>query len=147
MKYRKFSLIAFLVMLSGCTSIEVRPVSREERILDVVIRRNDKVVVSDFIDVLVAGFQRHGIHAKVVSEDIELKDTYVVNYVAYRNWDMAPYLTDATITIDRNGRRVAEAQYHLKGKGGLSLAKWDGTKSKLDPVIDELLTGKKASAE
>jgi len=70
-----------------------------------------------------------------------LKDNYVVNYVAYRNWDMAPYLTDATISIDRNGRRVAEAQYHLKGKGGLSLMKWQGTKAKMDPVIDQLLAG------
>ena len=78
---------------------------------------------------------------RIVTDDVELKDEDVVNYVAYRNWDMARYLTDATITIDRNGRRVAEAHYHLKAKGGLSLTKWQDTKTKIDPVIDQLLAG------
>jgi hypothetical protein len=31
--------------------------------------------------------------------------------------------------------------YHLKGGGGLSVMKWQGTASKMDPVIDELLAG------
>lgn len=31
---------------------------------------------------------------------------------------------------------------HLVGKGGLSLTKWASTKSKMDPVIDELLKGR-----
>ena len=113
----------------------------QEPITKVVIRNNPKVVVSDFVEVLVAGFQRHGIEARLVSDDSELKDEYVVNYVAFRSWDMAPYLVDATVTIDRNGRRVAEGIYHLKGKGGLSLAKWQGTKAKMDPVIDQMLAG------
>jgi hypothetical protein len=141
MKYPAIIVAAFAVVLAGCTSIDVRPVSLQEQITHVVIRKNPKVAVSDFLDVLVAGFQRHGITARVVSEDAELKDEYVVNYVAYRNWDMAPYLTDATVTIDRNGRRVAEGLYHLKGKGGLSLTKWQGTKTKMDPVIDQMLSG------
>jgi hypothetical protein len=141
MRYPTIIAAVFAAVLSGCTSVDVRPVSSSEQIAAVAIRKNPKVAVSDFLDVLTAGFQRHGIAAHVVSDDTELKDNYVVNYVAYRNWDMAPYLTDATISIDRNGRRVAEAQYHLKGKGGLSLMKWQGTKAKMDPVIDQLLAG------
>jgi len=30
----------------------------------------------------------------------------------------------------------------LKGAGGFSLMKWQGTKTKMDPVIDELLSGR-----
>ncbi len=89
--------------------------------------------------VLVAGFARHGINARVVASTAEPKDEFVVTYVAYRKWDMAPYLVDATIKIEKNGEIVASAEYHLKGGGGLSPAKWKGTKSKMDPVIDELL--------
>lgn len=141
MKYPAIIVAVLAALLAGCTSIDVRPVSAKEQITQVVIRKNPKVAVDDFLDVLISGFQRHGIAARVVSDDAELKDEYVVNYVAYRNWDLAPYVTDATISIDRNGRRVAEGLYHLKGKGGLSLAKWQGTKTKIDPVIDQMLTG------
>jgi hypothetical protein len=141
MKYPCILLAATVTILAGCTSVNVRPVTSGEQITEVVIRRNPKVAVDDFLDVLIDGFRRHGIASKIISEDVELKDTYVVNYVAYRNWDMAPYLTDATISIDRNGRRVAEAQYHLKLKGGLALTKWQGTRTKIDPVMDQLLTG------
>jgi hypothetical protein len=44
--------------------------------------------------------------------------------------------------IQKEGRQVAYAEYHLKGKGGLSLTKWQDTKTKMDPVIDELLKSK-----
>ncbi len=139
MKYPAIIAAVFTAIVAGCTSIDVHPVSTKEQITQVVIRKNSKVAVSDFLEVLQDGFKRHGIATRVVEDDAELKDEYVLNYVAYRNWDMAPYLTDATISIDRNGRRVAEAEYHLKLKGGLSLTKWQGTKTKMDPVIDQLL--------
>jgi hypothetical protein len=141
MKHFALLAVAVATMLIGCTSVDVRPIATNEPITEVVIRRNPKVAVDDFVDVLTEGFRRHGISSRVVSDDAELKDVYVVNYVAYRNWDIAPYLTDATISIDRNGRRVAEAVYHLMLRGGMSLAKWQGTKTKIDPVLDEMLTG------
>ena len=141
MKCPVIIVAALTAALVGCTSVDVRPVSSKEQISQVVIRKNPKVAVADFLDVLISGFQRHGIATRVISDDAELKDEYVVNYVAYRNWDMAPYLTNATISIDRNGRRLAEGQYHLKGGGGLSLMKWQGTKTKMDPVIDQMLSG------
>jgi len=133
-------LLAFVLLgITGCTSVQVRPAAAEQAIRAVVIRDNPKVVVRDFVDVLVAGFARHGISAKVVPPETELKDQYVVTYVAYRNWDMAPYLCDATISIEKNGAIIATGEYHLRGKGGLSPAKWNGTKSKMDPVIDQML--------
>ena len=139
MKYIAILTALLSAFLAVCTSVNVRPIPSRDRIKEVIINKNPKVAVDDFLDVLADGFHRHGITTKVTSADAEWKDSYVVNYVAYRNWDLAPYLTDATISIDRNGRRVAEASYHLKGKGGLSLTKWQGTKAKMDPVIDELL--------
>jgi len=142
-----YSLIAIaLLCMTGCTSVNIRPISAEHQITSVVIKENPKVAVADFLDVLVDGFERNGIKAKVVSESTEVHDGYSVNYVAYRKWDLAPYLVDATIGIYKNGERIAQAQYHLKGGGGFSMMKWQGTKTKIDPVIDELLKDLKTKA-
>ena len=54
---------------------------------------------------------------------------------------MAMYMSDATIWIYRNEQEIAKAVYHLNGGGGLSLMKWQGTATKIDPVIDALLAG------
>jgi len=137
-----FALLLVLVgCLSGCTSVDVRPLQAEDHVTNVLIRENPKVAVDDFLDVLVEGFERHGIATKVVSETTDVKEAYVVTYVAYRTWDLKPYLSKATINIEKEGHRIAHAEYHLVGGGGLDLAKWAGTKSKIDPVIDELLKG------
>jgi hypothetical protein len=134
-----FLCVAIMLFASGCTSINVRPVSSNEKMTAVVIRTNPRVTVADFLDTLDDGFERHGIAATIVPEDADVKDAYVVTYTAGRRWDMAPYLTQATITIDKEGRRIAYAEYHLRNGGGLSLAKWESTRTKIDPVIDELL--------
>lgn len=52
---------------------------------------------------------------------------------------MSPYLSHAELRLEKGGHRIAYAEYHLRGKGGLSLSKWQGTKTKMDPVIDQLL--------
>ncbi len=125
--------------MTACTSVNVNPVSAGDTIKTVYIERNPKVEVDDFLDVLVGGFARHGIASKVVDDTANIKGQYIVTYVAWRNWDLAPYLRDAVITITKDDRIVGHAEYHLVGKGGLSPLKWEGTKTKMDPVIDQLL--------
>ncbi len=53
---------------------------------------------------------------------------------------MTPYLSHADLRLLRSGQEIANAQYHFRAKGGFALTKWAGTKSKMDPVIDELLS-------
>jgi hypothetical protein len=49
----------------------------------------------------------------------------------------------AELRIEKDGKEVGYAEYRLVGdKGGLSLMKFQGTKAKLDPVIDELFKSK-----
>lgn len=105
----------------------------------VCIRENPKVRVSDFISVLRDGFDRHGIITEVFSEERPDRCEYILTYTALRSWDVTPYLSHAELRIEKGGRQIAYTEYHLKGKGGLSPRKWDGTKEKMDPVIDELL--------
>ena len=130
---------AVLLMLVGCTNISIKPVAAEPRIKEVLIQENPKVLVSDFLTVLTDGFKRHGIAVTVIPVSVEPQGAFIVTYQAYRTWDFASYLCDATITLSKDGRKVAQALYHLKGGGGFSLTKWSGSRSKIDPVIDELL--------
>jgi hypothetical protein len=125
----------------GCTAISVKPVPSTIAIDRVYIRTNPKVLVSDFVDVLRDGFARHGIASEVIAEDAHAEGKYVVTYTALRSWDLAPYLSVAEIGIEKDGYPVASAHYHLRGKGGYDLGKYRGTKAKMDPVIDQLLSG------
>ncbi len=133
--------IAACAVSASCTSVNVRPVAAQEQITSVLIEENPKVWRSDFVEVLRSGFARHGIESRVIQPGTPVGNAYVVRYTARQSWDMAMYMTDATIWIYRNDREVASAVYHLKGGGGLSLMKWQGTSTKIDPVIDELLAG------
>ena len=129
------------LVMAGCTAVEVRPLASPEPIRSVLIEENPKVWRSDFVEVLIDGFKRHGIEAKVVQQGTPVGNAYVVKYTARQKWDMAMYMSDATIWIYRNDQKVAEAVYHLKDGGGFSLMKWQGTATKIDSVIDELLAG------
>lgn len=131
-----FVLMAVLV---GCTSVKVLPIAKEHRISSVAIKENLEVEGQEFLGVLITGFERHGIEAKVISAKTEVKDAYVVTYTAKRDWDLAVYLSHATINIHKDGQLVASAIYHLRAGGGLSMTKWKSVKEKIDPVIDQLL--------
>ena len=52
---------------------------------------------------------------------------------------MATYLHHAELRLEKNGNKIGYAEYHLNGKGGLSLTKWQSTKTKMDPIVDQLL--------
>ncbi|MFV9681798.1 Sbal_3080 family lipoprotein [Pseudomonas sp. NY15367] len=132
-------------VLVGCTTTQVTPLQSAAD--QMCIEENPKVQVSDFVPVLQQGFARHGIETQLYTKIPREQCPYVVTYTARRSWDMAPYLSTAEIVILGPRRQtLAKANYHLRGKGGLSLMKWQGTKSKIDPVIDELLANAQLSA-
>jgi hypothetical protein len=137
------SVVAWLIVLSAalgaCTSVKVQPVSADNRIDHICIQENPRVQVGDFISVMQEGFQKHGITSQLFKENAPPKCRYTATYTARRTWDMAMYMPDAQIDILRDGRQIASANYHLKGKGGLALNKWASTRSKILPVIDQLL--------
>ena len=86
------------------------------------------------------GFARHSIATNIYSGTIKPADCeYVLSYTALQSWDFAPYLSHAELWLEKDGLQVGYVEYHLIGKGGLSLMKWEGTKTKMDPLLDELL--------
>jgi len=126
--------------LLSCTSITVRPVEPRAQMTHVCIKHNPKVRVSDFVPVVRDGLSRHGVSSEEFSGDAPAHCEFVVTYTARRSWDFAPYLSQAEIRIERNGLQVGYGEFHLRGKGGYSMFKWQGTKTKMDPVIDQLFS-------
>lgn len=135
---RVMGALLTLGLLTGCTAVQVTPLQSVAE--DVCIEENSKVLVDDFVSVLQDGFARHGISTQVHRNIARGQCSHIVTYTARRSWDGVPYLSSAEIKVlDPQRRTLASADYHLRGKGGLSLMKWQGTKTKMDPVIDQLL--------
>ena len=127
------------LLAAACTSVTVRPVAQGVKLDRVCIQENAKVLVADFITVVRDGLDRHGIASEVFTGAQPSNCDAVLTYTALRSWDLKPYLSHAELRLERDGRQIAFAEYHLKGKGGYSMMKWQGTKKKLDPVLDQLL--------
>lgn len=135
----KYGLLFSLLVLAGCTSVNVRPIAASAKVDKICIQFNDDVNVDDFVPVMQEDFFSHGITSVVFKAERPKTCEFTLNYTVDRWWDFAPYMVDAQMTVNRNDAFIGSAHYHLTGHGGLSLAKWAGTHSKMDPVIDEML--------
>lgn len=142
-KYKLLYLLP-LVSLGACTSIHVQPVGSDFKPEYICIEENPKVIVEDFISIIRNRIEHHGYSTRIVQPGNAENCEYLLTYVAYKNWDMGNYMHKAELRLDKNNEKIASAEYRLKGKGGFSLMKWNSTKSKMNPVVDELL-GKKDS--
>lgn len=133
-------LITALVSLaSACTSVQVQPIASDINPEKICIEENPKVIVGDFLEVVRNRIEYHGIDTDVYENEIPEGCEYTMEYTAFKNWDIGTYMHHAELRLEKNGRKVGYAEYHLNGKGGLSLMKWQGTKTKMDPVVDQLL--------
>jgi hypothetical protein len=140
MNFLKFGVILLVLTLSACTSVNVLKVDASQHPLQLVcIEENPKVLVSDLIQVLEDGFQRHNINTLVYQNKAPDRCQYTLRYTALRAWDLAPFLRHAELRLRRGNETIASATYDHSG--GFALNKWASTGEKLNPVIDELLSG------
>lgn len=137
-KLLSIALILVSVGATGCTVVKVQPIGADHHISHICIQNNPRVTVGDFVPVMQEGFNNHGVTSQVVSGSGGPGCDYTATYNARRSWDFSTYLSVAQIAIQRDGRQIANANYHLRNKGGLSLTKWASVRSKILPVIDEL---------
>lgn len=138
MPFRLITLAAFVVIASGCTSVKVQPVPQVNEIDHICIQNNPKVIIEDFVRVIEDRLQYHGITTQLM-DTLSPQCVYRLTYTARRSWDFATYLSHAELRLYKDNRILAYGEYHLRGKGGLSLTKWSGVKSKMDPVVDQML--------
>lgn len=133
-----------LLSLQACTSVQVKPISSSDvnSINEICIVLNPAVTIDDFVPVIEKRIQHHGVKTRVLSANEARKCANQLQYSARRSWDGVTYLSWAELKIYKNGQPVGDAEYKLKGKGGLSLMKWKSVESKMNPVVDELFAGK-----
>ena len=105
----------------------------------VTIIRNDEVLVEDFVPVMQAALEARGIRSRLVAQAPASTDGVTATYTALRSWDFVPYLSTADVWFRRGGRQIGHLHYHLRGKGGLSPAKFGSTATKLAPAYAQLL--------
>ena len=132
---RNHLLLLVALLFVGCTAVSVQPVSNTEEIELVCIVENPKVAVRDFVSVVERRFSHHGIPTKLVRDAENCE--YTLDYTAERSWDLKPFLDYALLTLRKDGVSVGNAEY--RNRGGLTVTKYAGTASKMNPVIDELL--------
>jgi hypothetical protein len=63
------SLTATLSILSGCTSIDVKPIPASAKLEKICIQFNEEVNVDDFVPVVQEDFFNHGISSVVYHSD------------------------------------------------------------------------------
>jgi hypothetical protein len=135
----KYGIVLSLLILGGCTSVDVRPIPASAKVDKICIKFNDDVNVDDFVPVMQEDFSDHGIRSVVFNAEKPNNCEFTLSYTVDRWWDLAPYMVDARLIVNKDDEFIGSAHYHLNGHGGLDLAKWAGTHSKIDPAINEML--------
>jgi len=137
MSYR-ILIASSLTFLLSCTSIEVDKIDRSRHPLErICIEDNPDVIVPGFRLVLEEALERRGIATRVYAGTRPRDCEYVLTYTALRGWDLAPFLNYAELTVRRGHTRIGRAVY--RHSGGFALNKWASPKSKMSPVLDQLL--------
>ena len=147
MSTRFFPFLALFVsfVLVGCTSVTVQPMN--PGVKEVLVRENPKVSMGGFLPYVRKSFESRGIATRVITEADAAGDAHVVTYTALRSWDLTTYLSSAEFWVHHRSDLVGHAEYHLRGKGGFALTKFQHVETKLDPVFDELLANYPQSAQ
>lgn len=144
MKKRLILLALVAPLFTACTAVKVEPLAASHTNTPVCIVKNEDVIVPNFLAVVRNGFDRHDIGTKVFEDTAPGSCNVTLTYTALRSWDFTPYLSHAELWLrDSDGNRLAYAEYHLRGGGGLALNKWASVESKMDPVMDKLLANYK----
>jgi hypothetical protein len=128
--------------VSGCTSIQVNNNDgfQPQSVKQICIINNPKVTIDGFNQSIVRSFARYNINARIYPENSKpaLCET-IMNYTALRTWDVVTYMSYAKFTLLKDGRIASEAEFRLRGKGGLALNKWRSTDTKIDELVDQLV--------
>lgn len=135
--FGKLAALALAVLGCSCTVIKVEPLPAG--VAEIAIVRNGEVQVVDFVPVLQSALEERGIRASLVEQAPSALDAVTATYTARRSWDLVPYLSTATVWFRRGDQQIAHVHYHLTGKGGLDLSKFEGTEAKMTPAYDQLL--------
>ncbi len=131
--------VAALVGLAGCTSVKVQSVSPTEQIDTICIAKNPDVIRSDFLPTVRSEIEQYGINTTVYDGDMPASCQYSMTYTALQSWDFTTYLSHAELHLYKGPKQIGEGIFHLNGKGGFAFTKFKGTRSKMAPVVQQML--------
>lgn len=135
--------LAVASFLTGCTTVEVQPVSASASgpLKVVYIQRNPQAdeIAPDLESAIENGFQRHNIGTRVVTAEPPGDSVYVLTYAATGGWDLKPFMKTAELRLKRGARQVGYARY--ENAGGLNTSKFASARAKVDPLLEQLLAG------
>lgn len=111
------------------------------------IEHNPFVGSPDVLPALLAELGEHGVRIRVLAADAGVPCATWIRYAAVIQWDVPPfeqdqqpYLSQASLSmVTGDGRLLSQSEYRLEGS--LPFRKWTSTRSKLQPVVNALLTG------
>lgn len=137
---KKIALLGLgVLVLSGCSSIAVKPVAVNalQQSNPLCIEDNPKVTVPEFNTYLRDGFKRHNIKTRLLDKGSSFDSCdYKLNYVAYRSWDLAMYLSQIKLELSQGSEVVAEVDWK-QGSGAIN--KWRSSEGKVFDAVDQLV--------
>lgn len=131
------ALCVGMALLAGCAGSSVQPVEKGLKLKEVCIIKNDKVIVPRFAEAVADRFAYHQIRTKMVTEAEASSCKTTATYTANMRWDVVRYLSNGEVTLWQNGKQLGKAHYRYRG----GFSHWKSTESKMNPLIDEMLTG------
>jgi len=111
----KYVIILGLLVLAGCTSVDVRPIPASAKLDKVCIQFNNEVNVEDFVPVMQEGFFNHGISSVVFHSERPKGCEFTMTYAVDRWWDLAPYMVDARMTVNKDDSFIGKNATVLDG--------------------------------
>lgn len=132
--------LGLLLGLSGCSITQsVQPVT-DANIDRVCVETNPAVLMDGFEPTMCELIETHGMTTEVYSGQRPADCEHFLEYTANWRWDMAMYLSYADIQVyDREGLE-GRATYDARNGGG-RMDKFGPTRSKIEPLIEELFAG------
>ena len=132
-------LIIFIsLFLSGCSikqNIEPAELTNDAQLCII----ENKAVREGFLVELVKVLDEKGIRYIVVDRGYSKGNCeWTVNYTANWTWDLALYMSYASITVYRNGTLDGSAVYDSRS-GGANLSKFIDAESKIRELVEQLM--------
>lgn len=134
------SLIVFA--MTGCTSISIKNQNgfKSKDLQQVCVIDNPQVTVPKFNESIVKAFEKHNVQARIYPSNSKPQLCQsIMRYTALRSWDVVTYVSYVKFTLEKDGRILSEAEFRLKGKGGMALNKWRSTDTKVEELVDQLM--------
>ena len=139
------SLILSLIVLSACTVVNVNKTNASKFPIKLIcIEENPAVQIDDVLPTIDRNIRDRNIRTLIYKNNPPAQCDYTLWYTARRHLSVSPFLSQAEIRVSYRGEVIASASY--SHGGGLDLSKWEGTETKLRPVLDELFSQFKPSS-